>query len=93
MLEVSCDSAPIQNAWVRATLGDEGIETPLVLSDFWPHGEVCDRYGVFNAERGMPTRSLFVVDLDGTVAHAEVVTQRGTLPDIDSAIEVVSNLK
>ena len=93
MLEISCDSVPIQNAWVRATLGDDGIETPLVLSDFWPHGEVCASYGVFNPERGMPTRSLFVIDLDGTIAHAEVVTERGVIPDIDVALKVAAGLK
>lgn len=40
----------------------------------------------------MPTRSLFVVDLDGTIAHAEVVTERGVLPDIDAALKVAANL-
>ena len=79
---------PIQTAWVKATLGDADIDEPLVLSDFWPHGAVCTSYGVFNAERGMPTRSLFVIDLDSTVAHAEVVTERGVLPDIASAIRL-----
>ena len=79
---------PIQTAWVKATLGDADIDVPLVLSDFWPHGEVCNSYGVFNAERGMATRSLFVIDLDSTVAHAEVVTERGVLPDIALAIRL-----
>ena len=79
---------PIQTAWVKATLGDADIDVPLVLSDFWPHGEVCSSYGVFNAERGMPTRSLFVIDLDSTVVHAEVVMERGVLPDIALAIRL-----
>ena len=83
---------PIQTAWVKATLGDADIDVPLVLSDFWPHGEVCNSYGVFNAERGMPTRSLFVIDLDGTVVHTEVVTERGVLPDIASAVQLASKL-
>lgn len=83
---------PIQTAWVKATLGDADIDVPLVLSDFWPHGEVSSSYGVFNAERGMPTRSLFVIDRDGTVAHAEVVTERGVLPDIASAVQLASKL-
>lgn len=83
---------PIQTAWVKATLGDADIDVPLVLSDFWPHGEVSSSYGVFNDERGMPTRSLFVIDRDGTVAHAEVVTERGVLPDIASAVQLASKL-
>lgn len=83
---------PIQTAWVKATLGDADIDVPLVLSDFWPHGEVSSSYGVFNDERGMPTRSLFVIDRDGTVAHTEVVTERGVLPDIASAVQLASKL-
>ena len=83
---------PIQTAWVKATLGDDSIDTPLVLSDFWPHGEVSSSYGVFNDERGVPTRSLFVIDLDSQIAHTEVVTQRGVLPNIDAALEVIDRL-
>ena len=83
---------PIQTAWVKATLGDDSIDTPLVLSDFWPHGDVSISYGVFNDERGVPTRSLFVIDLDGTIAHTEVVTRRGVLPDIEAALDVISSL-
>lgn len=93
LLEVSCDSVPIQAAWVKATLGgDAEIDSPLVLSDFWPHGAVCSDYGVFNDERGMPTRSLFVIDLDGAITHAEVITQRGVLPNIGAAIDRAAQL-
>lgn len=87
LLEVSCDSMPIQAAWVKATLGEDEIDSPLVLSDFWPHGAVCSDYGVFNDERGMPTRSLFAIDLDGSIAHVEVITERGVLPNIGAAID------
>ena len=86
LLEVSCDSVPIQQAWVAATLGEGDVGQPLVLSDFWPHGAVCRRYGVFNEERGMPTRSLFAIDTDGSLLHSEIVTERGVLPDIAGAI-------
>lgn len=57
-----------------------GIEFDL-LADFWPHGEVAQRAGAFDAERGVATRvSLYLVD--GIVS--EVITSAMTEPrDID----------
>ncbi len=93
MLEVSCDSMPVQLAWVTANFDeDQVMKAPLVLSDFWPHGEVSRKFGVFNEERGMSVRSLFVIDTDGTIIHAEESTQRGVLPDIEAAVGLISKL-
>ena len=85
---------PVQLAWVTANFAAEDVMTkaPLVLSDFWPHGNVSRGFGVFNEERGMPMRSLFVIDTDGTILHAEESTQRGVLPDIEGAVAMVAQL-
>ena len=90
---MSCDSAPVQLAWVNNTFGEQASQSPLVLSDFWPHGTVCRSYGVFNEERGMAIRSLFVIDTDGTILHSEESTQRGVLPDIEGALDLVAGLE
>ena len=82
----------MQLAWVAANFEDRVADAPLVLSDFWPHGEVSRSYGVFNEERGMSIRSLFVIDTDGAIIHSEESTQRGVLPDIEAAVELVSKL-
>jgi alkyl hydroperoxide reductase subunit AhpC len=44
----------------------EGYNFPL-LSDFWPHGAVAQKYGVFNADRGLALRGTFVIDKSGIV--------------------------
>ena len=49
----------------------EGYEFPL-LSDFWPHGEVAQKYGVFNETTGFANRGTFLVDKDGVVRFAEM---------------------
>jgi peroxiredoxin len=49
----------------------EGYEFPL-LSDFWPHGAVAQRFGVFNEKTGFANRGTFLVDKDGIVQFAEV---------------------
>jgi peroxiredoxin (alkyl hydroperoxide reductase subunit C) len=49
----------------------ERYDFPL-LSDFWPHGAVAQRYGVFNETRGFANRGTFLVDKDGVVRFAEM---------------------
>lgn len=62
VLGISADAVPSKAAWARS-LG--GISFDL-LSDFYPHGEVAERYGVLHAA-GFPERAIFVVDADGRV--------------------------
>ncbi len=64
---VSTDSRFANAAWA-AQLG--GITFPL-LSDFYPHGAVAERYGVLNP-RGMPERAIFVIDKAGIVRYIDV---------------------
>src|SRR5688500_13716713 len=65
VLATSCD--PVYS--LRAFADVDGLNFPL-LSDFWPHGEVTSRYGVFDERKGSPRRSSYVVGKDGTVRWA-----------------------
>ncbi|GAA2151445.1 peroxiredoxin [Humibacillus xanthopallidus] len=65
---VSCDSMYTLRAWADA----EGHFFPL-LSDFWPHGEVARRYGVFDEEEGYALRGTFLLDRDGRLVWSEVL--------------------
>jgi peroxiredoxin len=67
VLGASVDTPFSLKAWAQ----QEGYEFPL-LSDFWPHGEVAQRYGVFNEEAGMAVRGTFLIDTEGVVRFAEV---------------------
>jgi peroxiredoxin (alkyl hydroperoxide reductase subunit C) len=49
----------------------EGYQFPL-LSDFWPHGAVAQRFGAFNDRTGFANRGTFLVDKDGIVRWAEL---------------------
>jgi len=64
---VSTDSRYANAAWAEK-LG--GISYPL-LSDFYPHGAVAERYGVLH-EKGMPERAIVIVDKDGIVRYIDV---------------------
>lgn len=62
LLTVSVDSVFAHRTWSDAEQFGFGL-----LSDFWPHGGVARRYGVFDAERGVATRGTFIIDTGGVV--------------------------
>ena len=64
---VSCDPMFSLRTWADA----EGHFFPL-LSDFWPHGDVARRYGVFNDHDGAPRRGTFLIDRSGTLVWSEI---------------------
>lgn len=76
VLAISSDPIFSKQAWGKA-LG--GISYPLV-ADFWPHGEVAQKYGVFNPKLGRPDRSIFIVDKQGIIRWVKLY-EPGILPD------------
>lgn len=48
----------------------DGIHYPI-LSDFWPHGEVAAKYGVFRTD-GRSERAIFIIDDDGIIQYIDV---------------------
>jgi alkyl hydroperoxide reductase subunit AhpC len=66
VLGISVDSIFSHQAW-GDSLG--GIDYPL-LSDFWPHGVVAEKYGVLT-DAGHSERALFVVDTEGIIRYID----------------------
>jgi len=62
LLGISVDST----ATLREFAEREGYTFSL-LADFWPHGEVAQRYGAFLPEKGFATRATVLVDAHGVV--------------------------
>ena len=67
VLGITVDNIPALYAWTK----DMGTCWFPVLSDFYPHGEVAQKYGVLRPE-GVTERAVFIIDKKGTVRHAEV---------------------
>ena len=86
VLTVSVDSSPTHKVWAIR----EGYEFPL-LADFWPHGEIAQRYGVFNAERGIANRGTFIIDKAGVVRFVEELPP-GTARDQDGWRKALAQL-
>lgn len=67
VLAISVGPPPTHKIWAA----EQGYTFPL-LSDFWPHGEVAQAYGVFNDTAGFANRGTFVVDKSGIIRFAEM---------------------
>ena len=67
VLGISVDHVPCLIAWAES-LGK--ISYPL-LSDFWPHGQVAEKYGVLR-EEGHSERALFILDKDGIIRYIDI---------------------
>jgi glutaredoxin len=87
VLGLSVDSADCLRAWAES-LG--GIEYPL-LSDFFPHGQVSQLYGVLRGE-GFSERSIFIIDKEGVVRYADV-HDIGDQPENEEIFRVLAELE
>ena len=83
-------SADTRNALRSWASGMGGIGHPL-LTDFWPHGQTLQAYGVFNPDNGQARRSITIIDPEGVVRHTELFT--GSLPDPDVVLAELEKLQ
>ena len=76
LLGITVDNIPTLKAWTQH-IGPIWFD---VLSDFWPHGAVADKYGVLRSD-GLSERALFIIDKKGIIS-AIVVMDINKKPDI-----------
>jgi len=77
---ISVDSVPSKKAWADSL---QIVHTRL-LSDFWPHGGLAARLGIFREKDGISERSNIILD-EGKVLFIKVypISQ---LPDIEEIL-------
>ena len=88
---ISVDSVYSHIAWQKS-LG--GLSYPLA-SDFYPHGEVAERYGVYRTElpiRGISERAIFIVNKEGAIAWMKVY-ELSVVPDNAELFQALQSLK
>ena len=78
LIGITVDNIPTLHAWTRQ-MGEVWFE---VLSDFWPHGSVADRYGVLRSD-GLSERALFFIDREGIIS-AILVMDINRRPDLEA---------
>jgi peroxiredoxin len=61
----------VDSAWAHMAFAKQmGINYPL-LADFHPKGDVAQKYGLYNAERGFTKRATVIIDKKGKVAFVQ----------------------
>lgn len=75
---ISVDSVPSKKSWAKSL----GIEETLLLSDFWPHGEVAKLYGNFIEKFGFSGRANIIVDESGKIIFYKTYKIK-EMPDIN----------
>ena len=87
LIGVTVDNIPTLYAWTNQ-MGDLWFP---VLSDFWPHGGVADKFGVLRSD-GISERALFVIDKKGIIRYIDVhdINKR---PPLDVLVKELEQLK
>jgi peroxiredoxin/rubrerythrin len=80
-LGVSVDTVPSKKAWAKAL----GIKKTRLLADFWPHGELARKLGLFRLKQGFSERANVIVDEKQRAIFVRVYPIR-ELPDIREII-------
>ncbi len=88
LLGISVDSLAVHQAWAKS-LG--GLGYPL-MSDFYPHGEVAKRFGVFDEKWGVAQRAVFLIDKQGIIRYIER-TMFSDLPSNDELFRQIEALQ
>ncbi len=84
-LGISVDSVPCKKAWAESL----GIANLDLLADFWPHGGLASRLGIFIEQFGMSERANIILDEQRVAIFVKVYPIK-QLPDVQ---EVLTFLK
>jgi peroxiredoxin len=83
-LGINVDPLPSKAAWAKALR----IKSTKLLSDFWPHGEIAKKYGIFSKSQGFSLRVNIIIDEKGKVVFVKKYPI-SKLPDIREILEVI----
>lgn len=76
-LGLSVDSVPCKKAWAKSI----GIEKVDLLADFWPHGGIAAKMGLFIEKFGFSERANVILDEERKAIFVKVYPIR-ELPDL-----------
>src|SRR5258708_14802523 len=92
VLDISVDSISSHLAWQEQEIGT--IDFPM-CSDFYPHAEVSEKYGILRDAPPVPgisERAAFIVDKNGKIAYAQLYPLDQT-PDQSELLTALRNLE
>jgi alkyl hydroperoxide reductase subunit AhpC len=92
VLDISVDSIVSHIAWRQREVGP--VRIPL-CSDFYPHGEVTQKFDILREGAPVPgisERAAFVVDKAGKIAFARIYPI-DHLPNVEELLQAVQELR
>ena len=87
VLGITVDSVDSNAAWAESL----GVENIPVLSDYWPHGQMSQSYGVLR-EHGMTERAIFIIDKQGLIRYIDIHNFNAQ-PDNEVLFDVLEELE
>ncbi|MGV8881167.1 MAG: peroxiredoxin [Rhodoglobus sp.] len=87
LLGISVDNKASLRAWAESEK-----YTFDLLSDFWPHGAVAQKYGAFMSDKGYANRATFVIDVSGVI-RSMFITAPGEARPLASYVEALAELR
>lgn len=82
---ISVDSRPCKKEWAKSL----GITKTRLLCDFWPHGSVAMKYGIFRDENGFSERANIIVDEKQRILFVKVYPVH-SVPDIQEILSALN---
>jgi peroxiredoxin (alkyl hydroperoxide reductase subunit C) len=75
----------VDNTWAQEAFANQiGVNFPI-LSDFYPHGAVSEKYGVLH-QAGVAERAIIGIDQAGTVRYIDVSPAFTEIPDTEPCL-------
>lgn len=84
---INVDPVPSKAAWAKKL----EIKKTSLLSDFWPHGEIAKKIGIFNRQGGSAEKTNIVVDEKSIVVLVKEYPI-SEVPDIEEIIRFSGGL-
>jgi len=66
-----------------------GMKDTRLIADFWPHGGMAKKYGLFLEESGISGRANILIDEEGSIAFIKIY-ELGEVPDIEEIIRFLA---
>ncbi len=83
---LSVDAVPSKHAWAKKELNLREIR---LLSDFWPHGGVARKLGIFRHTDGCAERANIIIDKEQRVAFVKLYD----IPELPDIKEIIAFLR
>jgi len=84
-LGINIDSVPSKHAWAK----ELAIQETRLLSDFWPHGGVAQKMGLFREKEGFSQRANVIIDENQKIIFVKIY-EIPQLPDIKEIIDFLT---